>query len=197
MKRKRREVEIFSLYFLDGMCCAFGAVIMLLLITKAAEPRIIEQSKVNERGLIAALQQELYEIRGESEVLDHLALRELGCGNETRRSLQAGPELALIPADAVVRMPLRVHQHGKVMHRGDRRQVAADGDVIRLVVKCAAAGAASEVDRIRRLNDPPDKPRGPRAGHARGRAGPWGGLRRALPRVRGCVGKKGRLEVDA
>ncbi len=70
MKRKRREVEIFSLYFLDGMCCAFGAVIMLLLITKAAEPRIIEQSRVQERGLIAALQQELFEIRGESTVLD-------------------------------------------------------------------------------------------------------------------------------
>jgi hypothetical protein len=69
MKRKRREVEIFSLYFLDGMCCAFGAVIMLLLITKAAEPRIIEQAKVDRRGLIAALQQELFQIRGESDQL--------------------------------------------------------------------------------------------------------------------------------
>lgn len=69
MKRKRREVEIFSLYFLDGMCCAFGAVIMLLLITKAAEPRIIEQARVDRSGLIAALQKELFEIRGESEVL--------------------------------------------------------------------------------------------------------------------------------
>ena len=45
-RRKRRSNEIFSLYFLDGMCCAFGAVIMLLLITKAAEPRIIEQAQV-------------------------------------------------------------------------------------------------------------------------------------------------------
>jgi len=70
MKRKRREQEIFSLYFLDGMCCAFGAVIMLLLITKAAEPRIIEQAKVQERGLIAALQKELFQIRGETDVLD-------------------------------------------------------------------------------------------------------------------------------
>jgi hypothetical protein len=52
------------------MCCAFGAVIMLLLITKAAEPRIIEQAKADERGLIAALQKELFDIRGETEVLD-------------------------------------------------------------------------------------------------------------------------------
>lgn len=70
MRRKRRELEIFSLYFLDGMCCAFGAVIMLLLITKAAEPRIIEQAKADERGLIAALQKELFEIRGEASELD-------------------------------------------------------------------------------------------------------------------------------
>ena len=70
MRRQRRELEIFSLYFLDGMCCAFGAVIMLLLITKAAEPRIIEQAKADERGLIAALQQELFAIRGETDVLD-------------------------------------------------------------------------------------------------------------------------------
>ena len=70
MKRKRREVEIFSLYFLDGMCCAFGAVIMLLLITKAGEPHIIEHSKVEARGLIAALQKELFEIRGDTDVLD-------------------------------------------------------------------------------------------------------------------------------
>jgi len=69
-RRKRRSNEIFSLYFLDGMCCAFGAVIMLLLITKAAEPLIIEQAQVDQRGLIAALQKELREIRGESEVLD-------------------------------------------------------------------------------------------------------------------------------
>lgn len=70
MRRKRRELEIFSLYFLDGMCCAFGAVIMLLLITKAAEPRIIEQARADERGLIAALQEELFEIRGEASELD-------------------------------------------------------------------------------------------------------------------------------
>ncbi|CAG0937827.1 hypothetical protein GPROT2_00009 [Gammaproteobacteria bacterium] len=70
MRRKRRELEIFSLYFLDGMCCAFGAVIMLLLITKAAEPRIIEQARADERGLIAALQKELFDIRGETTELD-------------------------------------------------------------------------------------------------------------------------------
>jgi hypothetical protein len=63
-------VEIFSLSFLDAICCGFGAVIMLLVLNKAAEPRIIEQSKTERRELVAALQQELAEIRGEAVMLD-------------------------------------------------------------------------------------------------------------------------------
>lgn len=70
MKRRRRDVEIFNLSFLDAICCGFGAVIMLLVLNKAAEPRIIEQSKTDRRSLIAALQQELEEIRGETVILD-------------------------------------------------------------------------------------------------------------------------------
>lgn len=70
MPKQRRDIQIFSLYFLDGMCCAFGAVIMLLLITKQSEPHIIEQSRVHQTGLIAALQKEMFELRGETDVLD-------------------------------------------------------------------------------------------------------------------------------
>lgn len=93
MRRKRRELEIFSLYFLDGMCCAFGAVIMLLLITKAAEPRIIEQARADGHGLIAALQEELFEIRGETEQLE----RELkGTEGDRRR---ADETIARLQAD--------------------------------------------------------------------------------------------------
>ena len=34
MKRKRREMEAMSLSFLDAICCGFGAVILLLVISK-------------------------------------------------------------------------------------------------------------------------------------------------------------------
>jgi hypothetical protein len=67
---RRREVEVFSLSFLDAICCGFGAVIMLLVLNKAAEPRIIEQARVDRRELVAALQEELARIRGETTVLD-------------------------------------------------------------------------------------------------------------------------------
>lgn len=70
MRSKRRDVEIFSLSFLDAICCGFGAVIMLLVLNKAAEPRIIEQAKVDRRGLIASLEKELVDIRGQTAAVD-------------------------------------------------------------------------------------------------------------------------------
>jgi len=38
MKKRRREVETGSLSFLDVICCGFGAVILLLVLTKIFEP---------------------------------------------------------------------------------------------------------------------------------------------------------------
>ncbi|GMW06670.1 MAG: VWA domain-containing protein [Gammaproteobacteria bacterium] len=75
---RRREVEVFSLSFLDAICCGFGAVIMLLVLNKAGEPRIIEQAKTERRELIAALQEELVRIRGETDILnrDRLTVEE-------------------------------------------------------------------------------------------------------------------------
>ena len=68
--RKRREMAEFSLSFLDVICCGFGAVILLLMITKTMEPQIIEASTVNLEGLVADLQQQVFEIRGETQVLN-------------------------------------------------------------------------------------------------------------------------------
>jgi hypothetical protein len=60
----------FSLSFLDVICCGFGAVILLLMITKTVQPQIIEASTVNLEGLVADLQQQVFEIRGETRVLN-------------------------------------------------------------------------------------------------------------------------------
>ncbi len=40
--RRRGDVEVFSLSFLDCICCGFGALILLLVLTKNAEPVIFE-----------------------------------------------------------------------------------------------------------------------------------------------------------
>ena len=67
---RRRATEEFSLSFLDVICCGFGAVILLLMITKTVQPQIIEASTVNLEGKLADLQEQIYDIRGESVVLN-------------------------------------------------------------------------------------------------------------------------------
>jgi len=69
-RRKGRAPEEFSLSFLDVICCGFGAVILLLMITKTVQPQIIEASTVNLEGKVAALQEQVFEIRGETRFLN-------------------------------------------------------------------------------------------------------------------------------
>jgi hypothetical protein len=65
--RRRREFEIFSMSFLDAICCGFGAMILLFLLIRVGEPRRLEQAERDLDGLIAQYEQELNEILGETE----------------------------------------------------------------------------------------------------------------------------------
>ena len=68
--RRSREFDVFSMSFLDTICCAFGAVILLFVLSKFGEPKALEESRVKLEGQIIAMEQELVEIRGETEVLN-------------------------------------------------------------------------------------------------------------------------------
>jgi len=70
MKNRRRDIEIFSLSFLDCICCAFGAVILLFVLSKFAEPIIIENLRQDLESVIERLEEELHEIRGETVILN-------------------------------------------------------------------------------------------------------------------------------
>jgi len=78
MKKNRRDIQIFSLSFLDCICCGFGAVILLFVLSKFAEPLIIEEVKVDLQAKIIRLEAELVEIRGETAILN----RDLTAKNE-------------------------------------------------------------------------------------------------------------------
>ncbi|MGB5261278.1 MAG: VWA domain-containing protein, partial [Gammaproteobacteria bacterium] len=69
-RRTRRSIDIFNLSFLDVVSCGFGAIILLLMIVKISEPHVIEQLAVDLSGLVARLEAELYEVRGETVVLN-------------------------------------------------------------------------------------------------------------------------------
>ena len=62
---KRRGIEEFSISFLDVICCGFGAVILLLMLTRPLEPILLESSEVDLSERIEAREQALFEIRGE------------------------------------------------------------------------------------------------------------------------------------
>jgi hypothetical protein len=70
MKKQRKDLQIFSLSFLDCICCGFGALILLFVLSKFAEPRIIEEAKADLQSKIVRLQEELIEIRGETAILN-------------------------------------------------------------------------------------------------------------------------------
>jgi predicted Holliday junction resolvase-like endonuclease len=67
MRRKRREISSLSLSFLDAISCGFGAIILLLVITKIFEPIRLEESDIELDGLVARYQEELSEILGETD----------------------------------------------------------------------------------------------------------------------------------
>ena len=62
---KRRGIEEFSISFLDVICCGFGAVILLLMLTRPLEPILLENSEVDLSERIKAREEALFELRGE------------------------------------------------------------------------------------------------------------------------------------
>ncbi|MBD08009.1 MAG: VWA domain-containing protein [Gammaproteobacteria bacterium] len=100
MRKKRRDVETGSLSFLDVVCCGFGAVILLLVITKIFEPIRLEETHVDLQNLIVKYEEELEDILGETRIIsqERLATMDNVDADETQiAQLQA--ELTRIRAE--------------------------------------------------------------------------------------------------
>jgi len=70
MKRSRRSTEDSNISFLDIICCGFGAIVLLLVVVQSGQIQVIEESDVDEKGRIRALQEELFSIRGEVDFFE-------------------------------------------------------------------------------------------------------------------------------
>jgi Skp family chaperone for outer membrane proteins len=68
--RRERELEVFSLSFLDCICCGFGAIILLIVVSDFRRPATLEASRRHLEGQVQQLTEQLQVIRGESAVLD-------------------------------------------------------------------------------------------------------------------------------
>jgi len=69
-RAKRRETEFANLSFLDCICCGFGAVILLLVLTKFAEPVLLEQTTEELEAIVRSLEDEIQEIRGDTRIVN-------------------------------------------------------------------------------------------------------------------------------
>jgi len=69
-RSRAREFSVFSMSFLDTICCAFGAIILLFVLSKFGEPQAHEKAREDLKGQVLKLQQELEEVRGTTEVLN-------------------------------------------------------------------------------------------------------------------------------
>ena len=69
MRRRKRDVEIFNMSFLDVISCGFGAVILLLVVALAFEPTIVERISADLRGLIGRSEETRRTVVAESREL--------------------------------------------------------------------------------------------------------------------------------
>jgi hypothetical protein len=70
MRRRTRDFEVFSMSFLDTITCAFGSIILLFMLSKFGEPKALEKSKDDLKARVLALQEELHDIKGETDILN-------------------------------------------------------------------------------------------------------------------------------
>jgi len=70
MRKYRRELNEASLSFLDVISCGFGAIVLLLIIAPVGDPVALEEAEQQLRGAVKELQEQLFEIRGETVVFN-------------------------------------------------------------------------------------------------------------------------------
>lgn len=70
MRMRRQRSEDTSISFLDVICCGFGAIVLLMMITRTMPPLALENAEVPTEGLLKDLQEQLFEIRGETTIFN-------------------------------------------------------------------------------------------------------------------------------
>ena len=67
MARRRRKFDIFSMSFLDTICCAFGAIVLLYMILNAAGSRVFQNDTSQLRAEVDKIEEEV--LQGYADLL--------------------------------------------------------------------------------------------------------------------------------
>ena len=84
MLKRSRETESFTVWFQDVASCGFGAMIILLMLAKPSQPAPLEVAEAAPAAIISELQEQLFEIRGETRVVN----RDLNAKQEQLSSIK-------------------------------------------------------------------------------------------------------------
>jgi len=69
-RKPRKEITVFSLSFMDCICCGFGAVILLLTLNRGMVRHVVEEQNEEEEQIIEKMEEEIFEIYGEITELE-------------------------------------------------------------------------------------------------------------------------------
>ena len=82
-RRRRREVEVAGISFLDAICCGFGAIVLLLVITKVHDPILTQELRVELVALVLTLEEQLLHVERQAQTI---ASELAGAADETREN---------------------------------------------------------------------------------------------------------------
>jgi hypothetical protein len=182
---KRRETEVFSLAFLDCICCGFGAMILVFILTINQKTAVDKESVDDVRDRAKKMQNEIAVNQGDIEALNkllasaQLELESINAKNsqqelklsDRRRELllllqQTGmmkEALATLLADKKA-LPTQDEPVPVAIPNIDRRQyltgVKLEGDFVLFLVRASGSMLAETIDEATaRLEDPDFKKR--------------------------------------
>lgn len=94
-RRRRRDGEAFGLSFLDAISCGFGAIVLLLVITKTAEPTIQQERGQGLEALAAELSERLPSLAAQASSLEsELAEAQSSLASAEQRVAALAPQAA-------------------------------------------------------------------------------------------------------
>jgi F0F1-type ATP synthase delta subunit len=102
MKRQRRALQEASISFLDVISCGFGAIVLLLVIARVGDPAALEEAENKLRSTVKEYQEQLFDVRGESVVLnEQLKSRKQQLSELTERVARLKAKLASVEKQSV------------------------------------------------------------------------------------------------
>jgi hypothetical protein len=132
MRRQRREAEAFSMSFLDCICCGFGAIILLLVVTEYGDPVRLQVSKEDLQKQVELHTKELFEIRGSAIVLeDELRARITQLSKEQAKLARLRGDLSKI--------------------QGEYKASENEEDAMKKLTETLASARAAMIEETRRL----------------------------------------------